>query len=173
MISELNKNNLKIIKAWQLNERHYGSLTGLNKIDTRKKLGEGLFLKYRRSWDIAPPAIETKNIKKYNFTKSIIGLPKEKIPKTESLKDTYKRVIEFYKKSIVEFVFNKKTVVIAAHGNSLRALCKYLFNISDHDINYLEIPTGNPMVINFEENFNIKSAYYLDKSRAEKIVNIN
>ena len=92
------------------------------------------------------------------------------IPDTESLKDTYERVIPYYKKEIQKYIKDNKNVLIAAHGNSLRALCKFLFNISDEKINELEIPTGNPLVIEFDDNIKIKKYYYLDKTRSKIII---
>ena len=92
------------------------------------------------------------------------------IPFTESLKDTYKRVIPYYEKEIKKNIEENKNVLIAAHGNSLRALCKYLFKISDQKINELEIPTGNPLIIEFDKDLEIKKYYYLDESRAKKII---
>ena len=173
LLKELNKSNLIINKTWKLNERHYGSLTGLNKEDTKKKVGESLFLKYRRSWDTAPPPIKKndKNISLYGSLNK--KTPKDKIPFTESLKDTYDRVIEYYDSQIIDYLLSNNAIIISAHGNSLRALCKYLFKISDEEINTLEIPTGNPMIINFKNNLKIDNALYLDKDRAKPIVSFD
>ncbi len=170
LLKEINKSNLIVNKTWKLNERHYGSLTGLNKEETKKEIGESLFLKYRRSWEIAPPPIKKndKNILLYGSLNKTI--PEDKIPRTESLKDTYNRVIKYYKSEIIDNLSNNNAIIIAAHGNSLRALCKYLFQISDEKINSLEIPTGNPMIINLKDNLKIDSAIYLDKERAQPIV---
>jgi 2,3-bisphosphoglycerate-dependent phosphoglycerate mutase len=98
------------------------------------------------------------------------SIPVGMVPLTESLKDTYDRVVPFYKKEIKENLQKNKNILISAHGNSLRALCKYLFNISDTKINELEIPTGNPLVIEFGDNLKIKKYYYLDKDRAKEII---
>ncbi len=173
LLKEVNKSNLIINKTWNLNERHYGSLTGLNKEETEKKIGENLFLKYRRSWDTAPPPIKNndKNISLYGKLNK--NIPENKTPLTESLKDTYARVIEYYESKIVNYLSNNKVIIISAHGNSLRALCKYLFKISDENINSLEIPTGNPMTINFTDNLGIDKAMYLDKERAKPIINLD
>ena len=170
LLRELNKSNLIVNKTWYLNERHYGSLTGFNKEETKKKVGENLFLKYRRSWETAPPPIEknNKNISLYGCLNK--NIPEDKIPLTESLKDTYDRVIKYYKSNVVDYLSANNVVIIAAHGNSLRALCKYLFKISDEAINTLEIPTGNPMIISFENNLKINNALYLDNERAKPIV---
>ena len=170
LLKEINKSNLIVNKTWNLNERHYGSLTGLNKEETKKEIGESQFLKYRRSWETAPPPIQKndKNILLYGSLNKTI--PEDKIPLTESLKDTYNRVIKYYKSEIIDNLSKNNAIIIAAHGNSLRALCKYLFQISDFEINSLEIPTGNPMIINFKDNLKIDNALYLDKDRAKPIL---
>ena len=173
LLKELDKNNLIINKTWYLNERHYGSLTGLNKEETKKKIGESLFLKYRRSWDIAPPPMEKNNKNISLFGSLNKTIPVDKVPNTESLKDTHDRVIKYYNETISNLFKKNKIVIIVAHGNSLRALCKYLFKISDEEINSLEIPTGNPMIINFLENMTVDNAKYLDKERAKPLININ
>ena len=172
LLKELDKNNLIINKTWYLNERHYGSLTGLNKEETKQKIGESLFLKYRRSWDIAPPPMEKNNKNISLFGSLNKTIPVDKVPNTESLKDTHDRVIKYYNETISN-VFKKNVVIIVAHGNSLRALCKYLFKISDEEINSLEIPTGNPMMINFLEDMVVDNARYLDKERAKPLINID
>ena len=173
LLKELDKNNLIINKTWYLNERHYGSLTGLNKEETKNKIGESLFLKYRRSWDIAPPPMEKNNKNTSLFGSLNKTIPVDKVPNTESLKDTHARVIKYYNETISNIFKKNNTVIIVAHGNSLRALCKYLFKISDEEINSLEIPTGNPMIINFLENMTVDNAKYLDKERAKPLININ
>ena len=172
LTSILKKNSLelKFNTAWQLNERHYGSLTGLNKEETKKKIGEDQFNKYRRSWDIAPPSMEEKNEYQTLFSPLNINIPVGMTPFTESLKDTYDRVIPFYEGEIKKNLLDSKSVLISAHGNSLRALCKYLFNISNTKINELEIPTGNPLVIEFSNNLEINKYYYLDDTRAKIII---
>jgi len=168
----LQENNLelKFNTSWEINERHYGSLTGLNKEETKNKIGEEQFKKYRRSWDIAPPPMSEDDHQQSLFSPLNAGIPIGMIPFTESLKDTYNRVIPFYEKEIKKQIKDNKNVLVSAHGNSLRALCKYLFNISDQKINELEIPTGNPLLIEFDNNLKIKKYYYLDKSRAKNII---
>ena len=161
---------MKFNTAWELNERHYGSLTGLNKEETKKKIGEEQFKKYRRSWDVAPPLMANDSYYLENFSPLNSGIPENKIPLSESLKNTYERVIPFYDFEIKKNLENGKNILISAHGNSLRALCKYLFNISDTKINELEIPTGNPLVIEFDNKLDIQKYYYLDESRAKKII---
>ena len=173
LLEQIKDNNIIVNKSWYLNERHYGSLTGLNKTETEEKLGKNLFLQYRRSWNTAPPPIIDK--KKCNISYGLLNesISLDKIPKTESLKDTYERVIKYYTTTIIHYLEDDKTIIIAAHGNSLRALCKYLFKISNEAINDLEIPTGNPMIINLLSDFSIDTAFYLDKSRARPLINID
>ena len=164
---------MKFNTAWELNERHYGSLTGLNKEETKKKIGEEQFKKYRRSWDIAPPPMNIDSEYQTLFSPLNSSIPVGMTPFTESLKDTYDRVVSFYDNEIKKNLAAKKNVMLSAHGNSLRALCKYLLNISDIRINELEIPTGNPLLLELDNSCKIKSASYLNSSRAEKIPQIN
>ena len=161
---------LKFNTAWELNERHYGSLTGLNKEETKKKIGEEQFKEYRRSWDVAPPIMAKDSNHLENFSPLNGGIPKNKIPLTESLKNTYDRVVPFYESEIKKNLEGGKNILISAHGNSLRALCKYLFKISDAKINELEIPTGNPLVIEFDNQLKIQKYFYLDDNRAKTII---
>ena len=168
----LQENNLKLDlnTSWEVNERHYGSLTGLNKEETKKKIGEDQFKKYRRSWDVAPPPMTENDKNQLLFSSRNINIPKGKIPYTESLQDTYHRVIPFYEKKIKPDLQNNKNILITAHGNSLRALCKNLLDISDQKINELEIPTGNPLVVEFDKNLKISNINYLDKTRKKEII---
>jgi 2,3-bisphosphoglycerate-dependent phosphoglycerate mutase len=169
-ILQENELELKFNTSWELNERHYGSLTGLNKDETKKKIGEVQFKKYRRSWDIPPPPMIENDTSHFSFSPLNASIPLGMTPFTESLKDTYKRVISYYENEIQKNIKENKNVLISAHGNSLRALCKYLFKISDQKINELEIPTGNPLIIEFGNNLKIKKYYYLDKTRAKTII---
>ena len=166
----LKENNieLKFNTSWEINERHYGSLTGLNKEEIKKKIGEEQFKKYRRSWDIPPPPMAEDDKNRSLFSPLNPSIPLGMIPFSESLKDTYERVIPYYEKEIQKHIEENKNILISAHGNSLRALCKYLFKISNQKIIDLEIPTGNPLIIEFK-NLQIKKYYYLDKVRAKMI----
>jgi len=168
----LQENNLelKFNTSWEINERHYGSLTGLNKDETKNKIGEEQFKKYRRSWDIPPSPISENDKNHSLFSPLNASIPVGMIPFAESLKDTYERVVPYFEKEIQKHINENKNVLISAHGNSLRALCKYLFKISDQKINELEIPTGNPLVLEFNENLIIEKYYYLDESRAKNII---
>ena len=168
-ILEENNLELELNTSWELNERHYGSLTGLNKEETKKQIGEVQFKKYRRSWHISPPPMNRNDKNQSLFSSLNINIPQGLIPLTESLKDTYNRVIPFFESKIKPDLQKNKNIIITAHGNSLRALCKKLFNISDQKINELEIPTGNPLIIEFDQNLSIKDIQYLDKSREKTI----
>jgi len=167
ILKEINVENNQVVKAWELNERHYGNLTGLNKDEMKKKLSEEKVHQLRRSWDIPPEKLEKDS--PYHPLNNIIykDIPKNLIPDTESLKDTYDRVIPYYKNYIMENI--KNNVLISAHGNSIRALCKFLFNLDNKDISKLEIPTGNPLILKFE-NGKIISANYLDKERSKNLI---
>ncbi len=161
------KKNFK--KAWQLNERHYGALTGLNKIEMAEKLGKEKVHQFRRSWDLKPDPLE----KQSPFHPSKINIYKDlsddDIPETESLKDTYERVTSYFNYEIKDKIL-KENVLISAHGNSIRALCKYLFKLNEKQIVNLEIPTGNPLLINFNEDRKIIKCEYLDLNRAKDLL---
>ena len=159
---------LKFNTSWELNERHYGSLTGLNKEETKKKIGEEQFKKYRRSWDIPPPKLDKDS--KYSSHNDPLYEGIKNLPETESLKDTYDRVVPYFEKNIEKHLRENKNIILSAHGNTIRALGKKIFNISDKNINLLEIPTGNPLVIHFDNSGKVLSAKYLDESRKTEII---
>tara|TARA_B000000557_G_scaffold89888_1_gene72602 strand:- start:604 stop:1317 length:714 start_codon:yes stop_codon:yes gene_type:complete len=169
IIQKILNDKKDFIRTWQLNERHYGALTGLNKIEMIKKIGEDKIHKFRRSWDIKPEALSKEspfhplNIETYK------EMPKEAIPDTESLKDTYERVVNFFQEEIKAKLM-ANNILISAHGNSIRALCKNLFNLDNEQISKLEIPTGNPMLIELNSYTEIKKCEYLDKDRAKDLV---
>ena len=167
ILNTLRIKNNNIIKAWELNERHYGCLTGLNKEEMKKKLGEAKIHEFRRSWDVAPDPLNKNNPYHPLNIEIYKDIPKDKIPDTESLKNTYERVIKYFEKNINDKI--DKNVLVAAHGNSIRALCKYLFKINEKDISKLEIPTGNPLVLEFNNRI-LKNARYLDKKRAKNLI---
>ena len=167
IIQEELKDFKKVISAWELNERHYGALTGLNKDEMKVKLGEEKVHQFRRSWDLRPDPLDKKNPYHPLNIETYKEIPLEKIPDTESLKDTYERVIKFYNKDIENQI--SKNILISAHGNSIRALCKHLFNLDDNEISKLEIPTGNPLLIKLE-NSKISNCKYLDKERAKDLL---
>ena len=157
-------------KAWQLNERHYGALTGLNKDEMKKKLGEDKIHEFRRSWDIKPEPLNRNNPYHPINIDAYKKIPKEKIPDSESLKDTYERVIKYYNSDIQNKLLQNKNIVISAHGNSIRALCKFLFGLDNKKISLLEIPTGNPLLINLNSEQKITECKYLDKDRAKDLL---
>ena len=162
------RKDIKYKKAWELNERHYGTLTGLNKAETKKKLGEEQFKKYRRSWNNPPPSLDRGS--KYSSYKDPLYKDLSNVPDTESLKNTYDRVVPYFEEHIAKHIKQSKNIILSAHGNSLRALGKKIFNISDKSINLLEIPTGNPLVIDFDNSGKVLSAKYLDESRKTEII---
>ena len=170
ILKNMSLKNMNIIKSWEFNERHYGSLTGLNKAEMKEKLGEDQIKIYRRSWDIAPPELEKNNDFNPRSDKIYNNIDSKFIPNTESLKDTYDRVIPYFDLNIKTKIIDGKNIIIAAHGNSLRALCKKLFNISNDKINELEIPTGNPLVINLDVGLKVLNAVYLDGNRKQKLI---
>ena len=168
IIQEELKNNKVPSEAWELNERHYGALTGLNKDEMKVKLGEDKVHQFRRSWDLRPDPLDKQNPYHPSNIEIYKNIPEDKIPSTESLKDTYERVIDFYKKKIE--IINDKNILISAHGNSIRALCKYLFNLDNNVISKLEIPTGNPLLIEVNVDRKVLSAKYLDSDRAKDLL---
>ena len=165
----LNEENKSFSKIWQLNERHYGALTGLNKIETIKKIGEKKVHDLRRSWNIRPEPLEKESPYHPNNIDAYKDLPREVIPNTESLKDTYERVTQFYEETLKNDL-KTKNILVSAHGNSIRALCKYLFKLDNEQISKLEIPTGNPLVLEIDNQYNIQNCKYLDQERAKDLV---
>ncbi|MDB0045799.1 2,3-diphosphoglycerate-dependent phosphoglycerate mutase [Candidatus Pelagibacter sp.] len=158
------------IRAWQLNERHYGALTGLNKDEMKEKLGEDKIYAFRRSWDIKPGPLSRNNPYHPLNIEVYKSIPKENIPDTESLKDTYERVMKFYNDEIQDKLKKNENILISAHGNSIRALCKFLFKLDNQKITLLEIPTGNPLLISLDSKQNIKECSYLDQDRAKDLL---
>ena len=156
----LNKESVEVIKNEALNERHYGGLTSLNKEETKKKYGEEQVKIWRRSFEIPPPPITMDHPFKDKINSNI---------KSESLKDTFNRVVPYYQKEIEPLIFKKKNILVVFHGNSCRALLMKIFNISRENIIKFEIPTGNPLLIQFNDNFEVKNYRYLDNQRAKKI----
>ena len=149
---------IPVIKDWRLNERHYGGLTGLNKQETRDKHGDEQVLIWRRSFDIPPPEMAAGSEYDLAADPRYAGIA---IPSTESLKLTIERVLPYWNEAILPVLAKGETVIISAHGNSLRALAKHLSNISDADITDLEIPTGQPIVYDFDDEMVPAERYYL------------
>ncbi|MBA3053896.1 MAG: 2,3-diphosphoglycerate-dependent phosphoglycerate mutase [Sphingomonadales bacterium] len=147
-------------KDWRLNERHYGGLTGLDKAETAAKHGEAQVKIWRRSFDIPPPVLEAGSAFDLASDPRYAGIA---IPATESLKDTIARVLPYYEAAIAPQLLAGETVLVSAHGNSLRALVKHLSGISDADITGLEIPTGQPIVYELDDSLTALERYYLSE----------
>ncbi len=167
-LDEMDRMWLPVTRAWQLNERHYGGLTGLDKAETAEKHGEDQVKVWRRSYDTPPPAMEAGS--EFDLSKD----PRYKlygadVPATESLKLTLERVQPYFEKEIAPRLKAGESLIIAAHGNSLRALVKILFNVADDDIVHVEIPTGNPLLIDLDGNLKPTDARYLDEARAQPL----
>jgi 2,3-bisphosphoglycerate-dependent phosphoglycerate mutase len=160
-IERLEQNKVPIKYEWRLNERHYGSLQGLNKSETAKKYGEKQVLTWRRSYDVPPPPLPKSDKQNPRFDKKYYHLEDCEIPKSESLKDTVERIMPLWKKSIKPDILSKKKILIVAHGNSIRALIKYIDKISNQNIVELNIPTGVPLVYNLDGKLKPQNHYYL------------
>jgi len=161
ILEVLDKPNLEINKAWELNERHYGNLTGKNKDEIITKYGAKRVHIWQRSFNTRPPPIDKQNPYKDKINSNIL---------CESLEDTFLRVIPYYEKKIKPLISSKRNVLIVFHGNSCRALLMKIFNISKKKIIELEIPTGNPLLIRFSDNLKVQNYKYLDAKRAKKIL---
>ena len=157
---------LPVIKDWHLNERHYGGLTGLNKKETAAKHGDDQVKIWRRSYDIPPPPMAAGGEFDLAKDRRYQGLA---IPNTESLKTTLDRVLPYWDSEIAPKLAAGEDVLVAAHGNSLRAIVKHLFKVPDGEITEVEIPTGNPLLIDLDASLNVKSARYLDAARAKPL----
>jgi 2,3-bisphosphoglycerate-dependent phosphoglycerate mutase len=159
---------IQVERNWRLNERHYGALQGLNKAETAKKFGEDQVLIWRRSFDIPPPKLKKTDDRYPGRDKRYQHLNKNDIPLTECLKDTIERFLPFWHETIAPSIREGKRVLIVAHGNSLRALVKFLDNISDEQIVKLNIPTGMPLVYELNDSLKPVKSYYLgDPSKVE------
>ena len=169
LLKESKINVPTIVKAWQLNERHYGGLQGLNKSETEQKHGKEQVMIWRRSYDTRPPLLDRSDPNHPVNNDIYKSIDPNVIPDGESLKDTYNRSVPYFDKEIAPKLL-KDNILISAHGNSLRALCKKLFNISDAMIIKLEIPTGNPMQITLNSSLEVMRAEYLDSARAKEII---
>lgn len=174
ILGELDREWLPVKKSWLLNERHYGALQGLNKTETAEKYGEEQVKIWRRSYDITPPVLEEKDARNPRNQEQYRELDKSVVPLTESLKDTVARVIPFFEQTIKEDMKQGKRVIIAAHGNSIRALVKYFDGLTEEEIISVNIPTGIPLVYEFDNDFHVTGKYYLgDKDAVEaKIKNV-
>ena len=166
VMEEMGNEWMPVTRAWQLNERHYGALQGLNKSEMAEKFGEAQVKLWRRSYDVPPPALEWDDERHPRFDPRYAGLTREQLPGTESLKITLERALPYWHASIAPIVKSGRRVLIAAHGNSLRALVKYLDNISDAEIPELNIPTGIPLVYELNDDLKPIQHYYLGDPEA-------
>lgn len=165
-LTEMGEVWLPLTKAWELNERHYGGLTGLNKAETMAKHGEEQVKVWRRSYDVPPPPISDDNPDNPAHDRRYAGIA---VPRTESLKLTLERTLPYWEAEIAPRLKAGENLLIAAHGNSLRALIKHLFSVSEADIVGVEIPTGNPLVLELDAALKPVSASYADASRSNAL----
>jgi 2,3-bisphosphoglycerate-dependent phosphoglycerate mutase len=161
VLQEMSLEWIPVVNAWQLNERHYGALQGLNKAETAKEYGEAQVKIWRRSYDVPPPSLDWDDPRHPHFDQRYAGLSKEQLPSTESLKITLERVLPYWHTTIAPRIKTGKKLLISAHGNSLRAMVKYLDNVSDDEIPELNIPTGIPLVYELNSQLKPVTHYYL------------
>jgi 2,3-bisphosphoglycerate-dependent phosphoglycerate mutase len=165
-LEEMQLEWIPVINAWELNERHYGALQGLNKAETAKKFGDAQVKLWRRSYDVPPPALDLDDERHPRFDPRYAALKPEELPATESLKITLERVLPYWHSDIAPAIKTGKRLLVSAHGNSLRAMVKYLDGISDADIPELNIPTGIPLVYELDDDLNVLKHYYLGDADA-------
>ena len=166
VLDEMDRTWLPVVNSWRLNERHYGALQGLNKGETAKQYGDEQVLVWRRSYDTPPPALEPTDPRSERNDLRYAKLQPDQIPLTECLKDTVARVMPFWNEALAPAIKAGKNIVVAAHGNSIRALIKYLDNISDNDIVGLNIPNGIPLVYELDADLKPIRHYYLGDAEA-------
>src|SRR5437762_913154 len=165
-LDELDRTWLPVAHSWRLNERHYGGLQGLNKAETARKYGDEQVLVWRRSYDVPPPALEPGDPRSERADIRYRDVPNSQFPLTECLKDTVARVLPFWDESMAPTIRKGKRVLVAAHGNSIRALVKYLDGVSDSDIVELNIPTGIPLVYELDADLKPLTHYYMGDQAA-------
>jgi 2,3-bisphosphoglycerate-dependent phosphoglycerate mutase len=165
-LDALDRTWLPVVKSWQLNERHYGGLQGLNKAEMAKQFGDEQVLLWRRSYDTPPPPLGDDDARSERHDPRYAQLRADQIPLTECLKDTVARVVPFWNESIAPAISSGKRVLLSAHGNSIRALVKYLDNISDQDIVSLNIPNGVPLVYELDAQLKPIQHYFLKQNQA-------
>ena len=166
VMEEMGLEWIPVIRAWQLNERHYGALQGLNKAEMAAKFGEEQVHIWRRSYDTPPPALELTDERHPKFDPRYASLSPKEIPATETLKITLERVLPYWHSTLAPAIKSGQRVLVAAHGNSLRAMVKYLDNVSDEEIPGLNIPTGVPLVYELDEELKPLEHYYLGDPEA-------
>ena len=165
-LDQMDRTWLPVVNSWRLNERHYGALQGLNKADTAKKFGDPQVLIWRRSYDIPPPALDPSDPRSERSDPRYSKLDPELVPLTECLKDTVARVLPFWDETIAPAIKSGQRIVISAHGNSIRALVKYLDGIGDNEIVGVNIPNGIPLVYELDADLNPIKSYYLGDPEA-------
>ena len=171
-LEQMDREWLPVIKTYKLNERHYGALQGLNKAETAEKYGEEQVKIWRRSFAVRPPVLDKTSIQNPKNQEQYRGINKDELPLCESLEDTIKRVVPYFNDVIKKDMLAGKRVLIAAHGNSIRSLVKYFENLSEDEILNVNIPTGVPLVYDFDDNFKVVDKYYLgDQEEIEKKIN--
>ena len=168
ILEEMDREWLPVIKSWKLNERHYGALQGLNKSETAEKYGEDQVKIWRRSFDVKPPALEESDERSAVRQAMYRDVDKALLPANESLETTIERAVPYFNEVIKKDMDAGKRVIIAAHGNSLRALVKYFDNLSNEAIIDVNIPTGTPLVYEFDDDYNVIRSYYLGDQEALK-----
>ena len=168
VLEEMDEMWIPVTKDWHLNERHYGALQGYNKAEMAEKVGEAQVKVWRRSYDVPPPALEADDPRYPGSDPRYKNLTAAELPLTECLKDTVARVLPYWNDVICPEIRAGKSLIIAAHGNSLRALVKYLDNLTPEEILEVNIPTGTPLVYEFDENFKVIKHYYLGDQEAIK-----
>jgi 2,3-bisphosphoglycerate-dependent phosphoglycerate mutase len=166
VLDEMDRTWLPVVNTWRLNERHYGALQGLNKAETAKKYGDAQVLVWRRSYDTPPPALDENDPRWERSDRRYAKLSAAEMPRTECLKDTVARVLPFWNESMAPAIRAGKRIVVAAHGNSMRALVKYLDGISDDEIVGLNIPNGIPLVYELDTDLKPIRHYYLGDAEA-------
>jgi 2,3-bisphosphoglycerate-dependent phosphoglycerate mutase len=168
VMEEMELEWIPVVRAWQLNERHYGALQGLNKAEMAVNYGDAQVKLWRRSYDVPPPPLDLDDPRFPGFDRRYASLKPDELPRCESLKDTVARMLPYWHQTIAPTVKTGQRVLIAAHGNSLRALVKYLDNVSDEEIVELNIPTGIPLVYELDETLKPVQHYYLGDTEAVK-----
>lgn len=176
VLDVMNADWLPVEKTWRLNEKHYGALQGLNKAETAEKYGAEQVLEWRRSYDVPAPALSADDPRNPRLEERYRGVPETYLPLTESLKDTVERILPYWKDVIFPSLETSDQILVAAHGNSLRGIVKYLKNISDKEIVKLNLPTGVPYVFEFDDRLQLKTDYFLGNpdeiaKKAEAVAN--
>ena len=161
VLEEMDSEWIPVIKSWKLNERHYGALQGFNKVETAEKYGQEQVKLWRRYYDIQPPLLDENDFRNPARQRQYANISRDELPVGESLKQCYERLVPYYEDVILPDIASDRHVLIVAHGSTLRALVKYLDNLSDEAVIELNIPTGVPLVYDFDDNFKPIKHYYL------------